>query len=91
MWSAKIGTPKISVDLFVAEISEMRCSQCVDTWISSHAPCRRRCVQQPCCIVMPACTVLLFDFNRFIDLYCHMLIPTRVTLEFMSNRSREGF
>jgi len=29
-----------------------------------------------CCIVMPACTVLLFYRNPFIDLYCHMFIAT---------------
>jgi len=38
---------------------------------------------------MPACTLLLFYRNHFIDLYCHLFIPTRVTLEFMSHRSRE--
>jgi len=57
--------------------------------ISSHAACRRGCVQQPCCIVMPSCTVLLFYVNQYIDLYCNMLIPPRVTLEVMSHRSRE--
>jgi len=32
-----------------------------------------------CCIVMPACTVLQFYHNHFIDVYCHMFIPTCVT------------
>jgi len=36
---------------------------------------------QTCCIVMPAGTVLLFYRNHFIDLYCHLFIPIRVTLE----------
>jgi len=38
---------------------------------------------------MPACIVLLFYRNHFIDVYCHMFITTRVTLEFMSQGSRE--
>jgi len=42
-----------------------------------------------CCIFMPACTVLLFYRNHFIDLYCHMFISTCLTLEFMSHRSRK--
>jgi hypothetical protein len=42
-----------------------------------------------CCIVMPACIALLFYCNHFIDVYCHLFIPTRVALEFMSHRSRE--
>jgi len=29
-----------------------------------------------CCKVMPACTVLLFYHNPFVDLYCHMFIAT---------------
>jgi len=37
---------------------------------------------------MPACTVLLFYRNHFIDEYCHLFIPTRVTLEFMAYTSR---
>jgi len=37
-----------------------------------------------CSIVMPACTVLLLCCNHFIDLYCHMFIPTHVTLEFVT-------
>jgi hypothetical protein len=29
-----------------------------------------------CCIVMPARTLLLFYRNHFIDLYCHLFIPS---------------
>jgi hypothetical protein len=42
-----------------------------------------------CCTVTPACIVLLFYCNYFIDLYCHLAIHTHVTQEFMSQRSRE--
>jgi hypothetical protein len=34
-----------------------------------------------CCTLITACTVLLSHCNYFIDLYCHMVIPTCVTLE----------
>jgi hypothetical protein len=37
-----------------------------------------------CCIVMSACNVLLFYRNHFIDLYCHVFVTTRVTLEFVT-------
>jgi hypothetical protein len=37
-----------------------------------------------CCIVMSACPVLLFYRNHFIDMYCHLFIPTRVILEFVT-------
>ena len=33
-------------------------------------------VELYCCIVMPACTVLLFYRNPFVNLYCHMLMAT---------------
>jgi len=33
---------------------------------------------------MPACIVLLFYRNHFIDLYCHLFITNRVTIEFVT-------
>jgi len=33
---------------------------------------------------MPACTVLMFYRNHFIDVYCHLFIPTPLTLEFFT-------
>jgi len=40
---------------------------------------------------MPACTVLLFYRNNFIDVHCHTFTTIRVTLELMSHRSQEHF
>jgi hypothetical protein len=41
----------------------------------SAAPCLvTLCKVTVCCIVLPACIVLLFHCNHLIDLYCHMLI-----------------
>ena len=37
----------------------------------------------PCCIIMPACAVLLCYRYRFIDVYCLMFITTPVTVEFI--------
>jgi hypothetical protein len=41
--------------------------------------------------ILSACTALLLYRNHFIDVCCHLPNLCRVTLEFMSHRSREYF